>query len=298
MNSTRVFPEKLPTPASQFIPHSGSMLLIDELLQSNSSKSMGNAIIKQTNPFLRKDKVLSDICFIEILAQTVAAANGYNRHKDGKPAEEGFLVGIENFIFFKTASEGDLLLLKLEKTSEMQGISFVEGEVLRGPETLAKGTIKLFSSTEKRPLADVSTSNHPKKNIVQFSFIDNKENALRLDIRKYIEEIQVIDLDRLKCHCQFSPDFLGFQGHFPEQPIFPGVGMVEISTLLAEELTAHPIKLSQIEKIKFMKVILSDMPISISIQIFPKDPDGPKIHSEITGKEGKIATFILKYKNE
>ena len=42
-----------------------------------------------------------------------------------------------------------------------------------------------------------------------------------------------------------------FQGHFPGNPVFPGVGYIFIAEKLSERFTEHALKIKQLKKTKF-----------------------------------------------
>lgn len=53
------------------------------------------------------------------------------------------------------------------------------------------------------------------------------------------------------------PKYEGFQGHFPNQPIFPGVGQIDLVIKSAcEQFELDPYQFCDIPQIKFMKIIL------------------------------------------
>ena len=49
----------------------------------------------------------------------------------------------------------------------------------------------------------------------------------------------------------FSPDFIGFAGHFPEYPILPAFVQVLTALTLAEEQRGYPLELASVENAKF-----------------------------------------------
>jgi 3-hydroxyacyl-[acyl-carrier-protein] dehydratase len=55
----------------------------------------------------------------------------------------------------------------------------------------------------------------------------------------------------VKRYC-FHPDFIGFSGHFPGYPILPALVQLQIGIILAEENEGRPLKISSIERAKFL----------------------------------------------
>ena len=50
---------------------------------------------------------------------------------------------------------------------------------------------------------------------------------------------------------RFSPDFIGFSGHFPGYPILPAFVQILTALTLAEEQRGHPLELAGVENAKF-----------------------------------------------
>lgn len=46
-----------------------------------------------------------------------------------------------------------------------------------------------------------------------------------------------------------------FQGHFPGQPVLPGVTMIQLSKELMEKHLGFPLKLNKSKQVKFLRVI-------------------------------------------
>lgn len=61
----------------------------------------------------------------------------------------------------------------------------------------------------------------------------------------------VLDAEGVRATFTFAPDFVGFQGHFPGRPILPGVCEVQAALLLAEAHLLRPVRLREIERVRF-----------------------------------------------
>ncbi|MBA4417511.1 MAG: hypothetical protein C0392_06340 [Syntrophus sp. (in: bacteria)] len=64
----------------------------------------------------------------------------------------------------------------------------------------------------------------------------------------------------------FSPDFIGFSGHFPGYPILPAFVQILTVFVTAEGVQGRPLALLSIEKAKFRKEILPDHEIEVEYQ--------------------------------
>ena len=83
--------------------------------------------------------------FIELVAQSMAAVNGYDALIDGEETGRGFLVGIDAFSWQGTAEPGGLLKIELEKNFEFGPVTVMVGKVLnKAGKVLATGEIKAW----------------------------------------------------------------------------------------------------------------------------------------------------------
>ncbi len=77
----------------------------------------------------------------------------------------------------------------------------------------------------------------------------------KVNLRKILMECSkpVYKLEDNKWSKSFliSEDFIGFQGHFPDKPIMPGVMQVLISEVTVAEITGKNISLKEISQAKF-----------------------------------------------
>ena len=57
-----------------------------------------------------------------------------------------------------------------------------------------------------------------------------------------------------------------FAGHFPEHPIVPGACLVQIAEELAETTYGHPVRFTQLSKLRFSRPVTPDQEITITIR--------------------------------
>ena len=64
-----------------------------------------------------------------------------------------------------------------------------------------------------------------------------------------------------------------FNGHFPSQPILPGVCLMEMVREVLSQIKQHPVLLTQAQNIKFLKVVDPgvDARLKIELEIVEKD---------------------------
>jgi len=63
-------------------------------------------------------------------------------------------------------------------------------------------------------------------------------------------------------------DFVAFKGHFPGQPLLPGIVQIELALFCIRKfLNDKNINISEISKVKFVKPVLPDTQITVSLEI-------------------------------
>lgn len=80
---------------------------------------------------------------------------------------------------------------------------------------------------------------------------------------------------------QLDPDHEIFKGHFPEQPILPGVCLIEIVREILSEITHSSILLNQAQNIKFLKIVnpVENGTLKLHFDTYKKDN---LIHTNVT----------------
>ncbi|MCL1971879.1 MAG: hypothetical protein FWG57_02675 [Endomicrobia bacterium] len=79
---------------------------------------------------------------------------------------------------------------------------------------------------------------------IKSSFISNENNTFSFFIGK---------------------DFPAFKGHFPGAPLLPGTVQIEIALFCVERILGKKVSISEIKKAKFIKPLLPDTEITVSI---------------------------------
>jgi predicted hotdog family 3-hydroxylacyl-ACP dehydratase len=131
-------------PASLLIPHRTPMRLVDTLLSVHEGSGVTESVLPRTSMMADGEGRLDEVAFMEMIAQSFAAYKGYLDLVEGKPAGEGFLVGVRHLEVTGRAYAGDRLLTSIRTVTAFGGFAVVEGSVARGDETIASGIIKLW----------------------------------------------------------------------------------------------------------------------------------------------------------
>jgi 3-hydroxyacyl-[acyl-carrier-protein] dehydratase len=140
----------LPCPAEQLLPHRPPMLLIDNLLQRDKDKAVASAVLTQDNIFFSEERGLLDEYFIELVAQTMAAANGFDALHDNGPVKDGFIVGIETFSLHQQPQGNNTFRIVAVKDMEFGQMQVIDGEVLVDSTCIARVRIKLWEENTSK----------------------------------------------------------------------------------------------------------------------------------------------------
>lgn len=137
----------LPCRADLLVPQRPPMLLIDRLLRRDRETEFAvvEAVVPGGGVFIDPDGTLFPEYFVELVAQAMAAVNGYDRLVDGLGSGRGLLVGVDGFRWQAGAGPGEVLRVEMVKNFEFGAITVMGGRVLNAAEEfLAGGEIKAW----------------------------------------------------------------------------------------------------------------------------------------------------------
>ncbi|NTU59445.1 MAG: 3-hydroxyacyl-ACP dehydratase [Deltaproteobacteria bacterium] len=137
-------PLTLPMDAADLIPQREPMRFVDRLVSYRDREAETEALVAPDNPMLDAQGRLEGPALLELLAQACAASRGYEDAVGGGSVKVGFLVGSRRFRATGTARAGDRLVIHTKTVGAFEGFSIVDGEIRRGGETIATGTLKLW----------------------------------------------------------------------------------------------------------------------------------------------------------
>ena len=98
-----------------------------------------------------------------------------------------------------------------------------------------------------------------------------------------LEEFRGVDF--LERSCRVPRDLRCFEGHFPDNPIVPGVLQLDWAMELASELTEIPLCVEEIESLKFLAPLRPDDSFRISVRVV----DAAQVEFRISGEDVKYA---------
>jgi len=90
----------------------------------------------------------------------------------------------------------------------------------------------------------------------------------------------------------FDPDFVGFQGHFPDNPILPGVCQISLVLAVADRLTQSRQSLCEIVNAKFLSVVQPNQPLTVECSLA-----NHILRAKLLTKNNRVAEFKLRVKS-
>jgi radical SAM protein with 4Fe4S-binding SPASM domain len=135
--------DTLPISVDDFIPQRAPMKMVDTLLSVGERCAEVETVLTQDNPFIDENGQLENSAYMEIIAQSIAALNGFQlRNRAVKP--EGFLMGAKKITCHKPATIGDRLVTTVYKAHKFEDFGIIQGRVECDGECLAEGEIKVY----------------------------------------------------------------------------------------------------------------------------------------------------------
>lgn len=136
---------KIPVSASVLVPHAAPMLMITRLVEIGERSATVEMDLAGDNIFLGEDGLLSGSAYVELVAQAIAAQNGF-RSMGGERngSKEGLLIGVKDFVVQGEARAGDCLRIHVKKVGTFGDFCMIKGEVFNGELSVAFGEIKIW----------------------------------------------------------------------------------------------------------------------------------------------------------
>ena len=133
----------LPAPIADLIPQQPPWRIVNRILSFGERVAELESTVQPDNPFAQADGALDGAVFVELMAQAAAAMDGFRTAHRARCTSTAVdrLPDAYTLEIAGTARVGDTLNIRLAKTTDHQGMGLIEGQILRGSELLARGTV-------------------------------------------------------------------------------------------------------------------------------------------------------------
>ena len=133
----------LPMKADALVPHRPPMLLVDSIVEREGDRALVTAVMPRDGICFELGVGFPEF-YIEVIAQAIAVANGYDGISTGEKVQNGMLVGVDSFVFHENGAPGDILSVEVEKTFEFEAVKLICGKVMHEDTLLAEAEIKVW----------------------------------------------------------------------------------------------------------------------------------------------------------
>ena len=122
------------------------------------------------------------------------------------------------------------------------------------------------------------------------------DSIISAELRKRLRDWTQISGEEYTCKVDFDADFAGFEGHFPGNPIVPGVCLIELSRVLGEQAAGRDLILEEISLCKFRRPVMAGMTADCKLLLRPLDDSAFMIQTDIRTGGGSAGQMRLKAK--
>lgn len=96
---------------------------------------------------------------------------------------------------------------------------------------------------------------------------------------------------------EFSKQFPGFDGHFPGQPVLPGVCMLKAVAAALEDWHGQGIRVEELRKARFLSPIRPGQPLEVKCVRHEETSEGFTAHMTLRGGgDRKTSDCIVRYR--
>jgi radical SAM protein with 4Fe4S-binding SPASM domain len=135
---------RLPIAAAELIPHEPPMRVVDDLVGTGERSGEVSVRVSEEMPFVGEDGAVDEAAYFEMMAQSIAALNGFKQLGRSASAPGGYLVGAQKLEVLGSARVGDTLNVSVYKETRFGKFGVVKGSVSRNDTVLARGEIKIW----------------------------------------------------------------------------------------------------------------------------------------------------------
>ncbi|WP_102406789.1 beta-hydroxyacyl-ACP dehydratase [Parabacteroides bouchesdurhonensis] len=129
----------------KLIPQRDPILMVDKLLEADSSKSLTSLTVRADNYFIGEDGKLEESGLIEHIAQSASAFAGYMAVEKGATEPPvGYIGEIRKFCCYHRPRVGDELVTTIIIGAEVGGVTSINGESRVQGKLMAETQMKIY----------------------------------------------------------------------------------------------------------------------------------------------------------
>lgn len=136
----------LPMSTNHLIPQELGMRVVTTLVKVGERYGQVESVFSTDSPFIKKDKSIEEMAYMEIMAQSAAAMHGFEKFDTGAKNHGGFLIGGQKINIYIKAFAGEKLITDIYKTTKFGNFGILTATIKRGDEMIAEGEIKIYEN--------------------------------------------------------------------------------------------------------------------------------------------------------
>ncbi|MDM8526314.1 hypothetical protein QUF80_23290 [Desulfococcaceae bacterium HSG8] len=118
------------------------------------------------------------------------------------------------------------------------------------------------------------------------------------EIRQYMSDLTETAGGNLTARFLFPSDFIGFQGHFPGNPVLPGICKIQaVLVILQERYKKTTIRLKEIVQAKFLSPVSCGEELAFECRETKRSDREMFVKALISSNDKKIAELKLRLRN-
>jgi predicted hotdog family 3-hydroxylacyl-ACP dehydratase len=143
----------LPADAETYMLHRPPLRLIQSLLRVEDDYGEAQTTLHVGDVGVAPDGRIEAAALLEMVAQTYAAARGYQQRQTGQKTELGYLVGASDFRIERRPAAGESLVIKIKSSCSFGSFYLIDGQVLCDGRVVAGGTLKAWVQPDEKQQA-------------------------------------------------------------------------------------------------------------------------------------------------
>lgn len=137
------------------IVHRSPMCLLDDIIEVTDTDALAVVVVRRDNPFFEECAGLPAYCGLEMMAQAIAAIDGFQNLRKNLPPKIGFLLGSRKYTAGLTHfPEGTQLSVRVKMIFCDDRMFSFEGRIEMRGDTVARANLNVYAPNNPRAFLD------------------------------------------------------------------------------------------------------------------------------------------------
>lgn len=285
-----------PLEAVALLPHKSRMCCIDRLVEFSKVSATAEAKLRPGHILLNADSIMEPCGFIELAAQTAGAM--YGASSIAGNVSLAMLTSLQKVTILNDARLNDVLRITVNVIGELEGILSLQFMIHRQNSDatdmplLAQGRLTAYVPQDTLGITAMLQPYDTETDFTAARLLGLSEAAWRCAADHPVRKGTTKDGEILECSFFFPHDFAGFDGHFPGNPIVPGI--VQIICAVYTAMGASAI-LTSVKRCKFQRPVRPLEELCVRAEVSGDDREW-SCRAQLTANEESCAemTFTVK----